>query len=169
MKMSKKMTLKGKFVDKPQDYVFSNGRTRRAITSVLLEMTKDEKPKEVQIDQAKEAMKEELTKELKLIPKNKNTPILDNKDRLFGEVFNFDVTKEGEFTVELKVQKEFGGNDGIKKEKIVCDILEALDRKFGIGSTKDLTIEEKNIIENMVQTGVLSIGFIMGLKDDEAK
>lgn len=136
--MSKKMTMKVHFVDKPEDGKFSYRATRKALTDALLGISKED----------------------------------TKKERLFNEVFDFDVTKEGEATLSLKVEIDFGKNlgseYGIKKETAIDGILSKVENTFGIGSTTDKPLDQKKI-DDLKNSGVLSIGYIMGLKDEEAK
>lgn len=152
--MAKKMTMKVHFVDKPEDGKFSYRATRKALSTALLGIVKEE---------------------LKAEQKTKPAPETDKTkkgERLFNEVYDFDVTKEGEGTLSLKVEIDFGKNlgseYGTKKEDAIDSILGQVESVFGIGGTTENALDEDKVKEAKSK-GILSVGFIMGLKDEEAK
>ena len=151
--MAKKMTMKVHFVDKPEDGKFSYRATRKALSTALLGIVKEEK-KDGKVEPA---------------PKTDKTA---KGERLFNEVFDFDVTKEGEATLSLKVEIDFGKNlgseYGSKKEAAIDSILGQVESVFGIGGTTENALDEVKVLEAKSR-GILSVGYIMGLKDEEAK
>ena len=153
--MGKKMTLKGVFTKKPEDGKFSWAHTRWAITEILLSIPKQKK------ENGEVVLGED------------GKPVLSLKERLFAEAFGFDVTKEGEFTIELQVNVNFDtGSDktmaGMRKEKAIKEIMTQVEDKFAIGGHV-YTEDEQKAIDDLAMKGVYTIGYFMNLKDEDAK
>ena len=86
-----------------------------------------------------------------------------DENNVFVGVNSFDISDDG-FTLEMKISshKYTQESDGQKKEEAILEVLEDLEKVFGIGSR--LPREE---IESIEKQGILMVGYFTNFKEEE--